>query len=161
MLLQEADRAVGEARARVGAIRGGVVRRSGVVDDVRLEGVHPCGEGVASFAHVPGAVAGRREHAGQESGGVVGLRPGRLGAGDALPGSSGQHHRAARGADRADHRALRVGAGEGEAAGDERIEVRSEESRRAERAQAVGPMVVGVDVEDVRPGRRELRGEAG
>ena len=76
MLFQEADRAVGEARAGVGAIGGGIALFLTIVEDACLERLQSLGERVASFAHVPSAIAGRRQHAGQE-----GLRVVRAGAG--------------------------------------------------------------------------------
>ena len=158
VLLQEGDRPVGEPKARVGAVGGRVGRRFGVVEDVRLERLQPFGEGIATLAHVPGTIAGSGQHAGQE-----GLRlrcpgAGVLRARDALPGPAGQHHRAAGRADRADHGALGVGARESGPASDELVEVRGDQPGCTERTQAVGPVVVGVDVEDVRPRRRELGG---
>ena len=145
----------------MGAIGGGIALFLTIVEDACLERLQSLGERVASFAHVPSAIAGRRQHAGQEGLRVVRAGAGGLRSRDALPGTTGQHHRAARGADRADHRTLRVGPGERHAACDEGIEVRGEESRSAERTQTVGPVVVGVDVQDVRPRRQELPGEAG
>ena len=159
MLLQEGNRPVGEPQARVRAVGGGVGGRLGVVEDARLEGLEPLGEGIASLAHMPGAIAGGGQHAGQEGLRLRGSGAGVLRARDALPGPAGQHHRAAGRADRADHRTLGVSPGEGGPAGDECVEVRGEETRRAERPQAVGPVVIGMDVEDVRPRRRERKGD--
>ena len=70
--------------------------------------------------------------------------------GDALPRATGEHHRAARRADRADHRTHRVAMRKRHATFDECVEIRSNQQRITKRMEAICAMIIRMDVQDVR-----------
>ena len=139
----------------VGMPRAGTSPRiaAAIIHQVGVKSLNAWLEFIAALAHVPGFVASGAEHPGQEGGRF--LRPLQ-----AQPGTPRKHHGSAWQTHCANQEPLGIAMAEGHSTLDQSIEVGSFEHRVTEGMQAIGAMIIGMDVENVGP-RARCTGSAG
>ena len=128
-----------------------------VIHNVLIERLNPRLEFVAALAHVKGVVPRCRKNPGQRHRNIPRL-PGRSPARYAQPGATREHHRPTGQTDRAAHGTHGITAREGHALLHQPVEVRRVEGRIPQRVQAIGAVVVGMEVENVGSGWRGCSG---